>query len=409
MDQSDMMEPGEALQSLDHALEAASRAEKRLREAIEVLPQGIVFLDENDRYILWNKRYSEIYERSADLLEPGVRLADTLRIGVERGDYPEALGREEEWIAERLTRLQQPGVRHEQWLANGRCIMIEERKVDGCGTIGIRVDITDLKQKEENFRLLFERNPLAMLVYDVDTGLIRAANESACTFFGYEREEMAGLPAQALFPEAVQSGASAMLATDYSDSNACWQMLQRDGSSVEAVVATRLSRLEGYSATIVSIFDVTERRRIEQRMTHMARHDELTGLANRAHCREHLVNLLEETAGKQTVTIALVDLDHFKAVNDTYGHMFGDAVLTEAARRMLKLIPPNALLCRIGGDEFAIIFRGSSLAQAELVAKSVITTLTEPFFVHGHLIHIGATVGFASSPGDSRDPETLLR
>ena len=145
-----MMEPGEALQSLDHALEAASRAEKRLREAIEVLPEGIVFLDENDRYILWNKRYSEIYERSADLLEPGVRLADTLRIG--------------------------------------------------CGTIGIRVDITDLKQKEENFRLLFERNPLAMLVYDVDTGLIRAANESACTFFGYEREEMAGLPAQALFP-----------------------------------------------------------------------------------------------------------------------------------------------------------------------------------------------------------------
>ncbi len=404
-----MMEPGQALQSLDHALEAASRAEKRLREAIEVLPQGIVFLDENDRYILWNKRYSEIYERSADLLEPGIRLADTLRIGVERGDYPEALGREEEWIAERLTRLQQPGVRHEQWLANGRCIMIEERKVEGCGTIGIRVDITDLKQKEENFRLLFERNPLAMLVYDVDTGLIRAANESACAFFGYEREQMAGLPAQALFPEAVQSGASAMLATDYSDSNACWQMLRRDGSSVEAVVATRLSQLEGYSATIVSIFDVTERRQIEQRMTHMARHDELTGLANRAHCREHLIDLLSVAESNETVTIALVDLDHFKAVNDTYGHMFGDAVLTEAARRMLKLIPPNALLCRIGGDEFAIIFRGSSLAQAELVAKSVITTLTEPFFVHGHLIHIGATVGFASSPGDSRDPETLLR
>ncbi|WP_231568185.1 putative bifunctional diguanylate cyclase/phosphodiesterase [Novosphingobium malaysiense] len=390
-------------------MEAASRAEKRLREAIEALPQGIVFLDENDRYILWNKRYSEIYERSADLLAPGVRLADTLRVGVERGDYPEAIGREESWIADRMKRLHQPGVRHEQWLANGRCIMIEERKVDGCGTIGIRVDITDLKHKEENFRLLFERNPLPMLVYDVETGQIRSANESACAFFGYAREEMADMSAHALFPRDVRARASAMLGSDYSNSNDCWQMLRSDGSSVEAVIATRLSQLEGYSATIVSIFDVTERRRIEQRMTHMARHDELTGLANRAHCREHLCEALNQSAPNETVTIALVDLDHFKAVNDTYGHMFGDAVLTEAARRMLKLIPPDALLCRIGGDEFAIIFRRSSLAQAELVAKSVITTLSEPFFVHGHLIHIGATVGFACSPHDSRDPETLLR
>ncbi|KHK93093.1 diguanylate cyclase [Novosphingobium malaysiense] len=408
-DQSGLERRGQPVQSLDHALEAASRAEKRLREAIEALPQGIVFLDENDRYILWNKRYSEIYERSADLLAPGVRLADTLRVGVERGDYPEAIGREESWIADRMKRLHQPGVRHEQWLANGRCIMIEERKVDGCGTIGIRVDITDLKHKEENFRLLFERNPLPMLVYDVETGQIRSANESACAFFGYAREEMADMSAHALFPRDVRARASAMLGSDYSNSNDCWQMLRSDGSSVEAVIATRLSQLEGYSATIVSIFDVTERRRIEQRMTHMARHDELTGLANRAHCREHLCEALNQSAPNETVTIALVDLDHFKAVNDTYGHMFGDAVLTEAARRMLKLIPPDALLCRIGGDEFAIIFRRSSLAQAELVAKSVITTLSEPFFVHGHLIHIGATVGFACSPHDSRDPETLLR
>ena len=88
MDQSDMMEPGEALQSLDHALEAASRAEKRLREAIEVLPEGIVFLDENDRYILWNKRYSEIYERSADLLEPGGHFVPSHAFVV--GDHGEA-------------------------------------------------------------------------------------------------------------------------------------------------------------------------------------------------------------------------------------------------------------------------------------------------------------------------------
>lgn len=407
-DQSEIATAAKALDSLELALRAASLAETRLREAIDALPQGIVFLDEDDRYILWNKSYSEIYEKSADLLHPGVKLADTLRIGISRGDYPEALGREEEWLAERLGRLKQPGMRHEQWLSNGRCIMIEERRIEGCGTIGIRVDITDLKHKEENFRLLFERNPVAMLVYDLDSGMIRSANEAACTFFGYAAQDMEELSARTLFSDGAWPLASRILEADHSDTSNCWEMIRSDGSRIDVVIATRLSQLEGYPATIVSIFDITERRRIEQRMAHMARHDELTGLANRVHCREHLADVLAKASARDTVTIALVDLDHFKSVNDTYGHLFGDTVLKEAASRMIKLISPDALLCRIGGDEFAIVFRRSSLTQAELVCKSIITTLSEPFFAHGHLIHIGATVGFASSH-DSKDPETLLR
>ncbi|AIT81174.1 putative bifunctional diguanylate cyclase/phosphodiesterase [Novosphingobium pentaromativorans] len=399
----------QAQSSLEHALQAASLAERRLREAIEVLPEGIVFLDAEGRYVLWNRQYAEIYSRSADLLEPGVKLEDTLRVGIERGDYPEAAGREEEWLAHRLSLMHKPGIRHEQRLSNGRCIMIEERKTGDGGTIGIRVDITDLKQKEETFRLLFERNPIATLVCDVNRGEIRSANEAACAFFGYETSEMAGMPIAALFPAATRAEAEAMLAADCPDTNECWQMLRRDGDAVEAVISTRLSQMEGYAATIVSIFDVTERRRIEQRMEHMARHDELTGLANRAHCREQLRDALNRARRGETVTIALVDLDHFKAVNDTYGHQFGDLLLTEAAMRMRELIPPDALLCRIGGDEFAVIFRRSSPTQTELVGRAIITTLSEPFYVKGNMIHIGATVGFASAPIDSSDPETLLR
>src|SRR6202043_3685046 len=88
------------------AMKEAERAHARLREAIDILPQGIVFLDPDGRYILWNQKYAEIYRRSADLFMPGARLRDTLRIGVARGDYPEAAGREEEWIAERLAKLE---------------------------------------------------------------------------------------------------------------------------------------------------------------------------------------------------------------------------------------------------------------------------------------------------------------
>src|ERR1700754_3703166 len=91
------------------AIAAAQKSHERLREAIDILPQGIVFLDAEGRYILWNKKYAEIYNRSSDLFRPGARLEDTIRIGVARGDYPEAIGREDEWIAARLKRLYQPG------------------------------------------------------------------------------------------------------------------------------------------------------------------------------------------------------------------------------------------------------------------------------------------------------------
>ena len=134
------------------ALERAALAETRLRAAIDALPEGVVFLDPEGRYILWNQRYAEIYHRSADLFAPGRRLADTLAVGVARGDYPEAIGREAEWIAERLGLMASPGRRHEQRLSDGRWILIEERRTADGGLIGVRIDITELKEQAERLR-----------------------------------------------------------------------------------------------------------------------------------------------------------------------------------------------------------------------------------------------------------------
>jgi signal transduction histidine kinase/ActR/RegA family two-component response regulator len=132
-------------EALARAERQAREAEARLRAAIDALPEGLVFLDADGRYVLWNQRYAEIYHRSADLFEPGARLIDTLRIGVARGDYPDAIGREEQWLAERAARLTNPAERHEQRLSDGRWLMIEERRTSDGGLIGIRVDITDMK------------------------------------------------------------------------------------------------------------------------------------------------------------------------------------------------------------------------------------------------------------------------
>jgi PAS domain-containing protein len=157
----------------------ARKAASRLRDAIDILPEGIVFLDAEGRYILWNQQYANIYKRSSDLFQPGARLADTLRVGVERGDYPEALGREEEWMKERLGRLFNPDGRHEQTLTDGRTILIEERRTSDGGIIGLRVDITEMKQREASFRLLFDSNPVPMFVYGLDDLRILSVNDAA--------------------------------------------------------------------------------------------------------------------------------------------------------------------------------------------------------------------------------------
>ena len=136
----------------------AHAAERRLREALDALPTGVVFLDAELRYILWNKAYADIYHRSADLFRVGRPLSETLRIGVERGDYPAAIGREEAWLAERIALLSQPtGERHEQQIRDGRWVMIEERRTGEGGVIGVRVDITELKAQAAALQVALHR------------------------------------------------------------------------------------------------------------------------------------------------------------------------------------------------------------------------------------------------------------
>ena len=140
----------------------AEQARDRLQAAIDAFPEGVVFLDAEGRYILWNARYAEIYHRSADLFAPGRKLAETLRIGVERGDYPEAAGREEAWIAERLAKLENPtGERLEQQLSDGRWLMVEDRRTADGGLIGLRVDITEMKRQAQELAQALEREAAA--------------------------------------------------------------------------------------------------------------------------------------------------------------------------------------------------------------------------------------------------------
>jgi diguanylate cyclase (GGDEF)-like protein/PAS domain S-box-containing protein len=383
--------------AMRRATRRAQLAQDRLRAAIDVLPEGVVFLDPEGSYILWNQRYSEIYRNSADLFKVGARLRDTLRIGVERGDYPEAAGREEAWMAERLARLAQPVAPHEQRLADGRTILIEERKLADGSTIGLRVDVTELKKKEEGFRLLFENNPLPMFLYDASTRVIRDANEAARRHYGYEPHEIVGCDVGVLFEGAAPNGAA----------DGAWRHRKADGSAIETNVFCREMKLDGAPAVLMAAIDVTERRRAEQRLFHMARHDALTSLPNRVQFRERLEELL---AYRRPFSILLFDLDEFKAVNDTLGHSMGDRLLEEAALRISASIRAEDMAARLGGDEFVVIRTGQA-DEAAITAQveRVTAALKRPFDLDGHKINIGASAGAACAPRDGDDCDLLLK
>jgi diguanylate cyclase (GGDEF)-like protein/PAS domain S-box-containing protein len=392
------------------AIAEARKSHERLRQAIEILPQGIVFLDADGRYILWNKKYSEIYSRSSDLFERGARLQDTIRIGVERGDYPEAIGREEEWLAERLARLSQPGERHEQTLADGRCILIEERLTEDGGVIGLRVDITELKQREASFRLLFDSNPVPMIVCALDDERILSVNDAAIAHYGYSRAEFEKLTIGSV--QAFDSRPP--WAGDHSNDELTartWKHVRADGTLIDLAIYSRQLVYADRPAVLLSLMDITERKRAEARLAFMAQHDGLTGLPNRTLLRQEMDEMLQHTRrSSDKVAVLMLGLDNFKAVNDTLGHAVGDKLLRGVAKRLRSTLREEDTLARLNSDEFAIVQSGMVRPEdAVLLARRLLEAVGEPYLLDGHSIVIGASIGIAMSPGDGDESEKLLK
>ncbi len=157
--------------------------------------------------------------------------------------------------------------------------------------------------------------------------------------------------------------------------------------------------------------DITERKRTEEQIRHLAHHDPLTGLPNRRLFRDRLEQALALALREShQVGVMIVDLDHFKEVNDTLGHSVGDALLGAVAARVRDMVRASDTLARIGGDEFAIIQRGLRGAHgAAVLAQKVIGRVSEPFVIGHQEIHLSASIGIALAPGDGDGHDQLLR
>jgi diguanylate cyclase (GGDEF)-like protein/PAS domain S-box-containing protein len=388
----------------------AQKSHERLREAIDILPQGIVFLDAEGRYILWNKKYAEIYSRSADLFQPGARLQDTIRVGVARGDYPEAIGREEEWIAERVAKLYRGGERHEQLLADGRCILIEERLTGDGGIIGLRVDITELKEREASFRLLFDDNPVPMIICALADDRIIGVNDAAVKHYGFDRgafEKFTIRNIQAF--EADPPWATAPSSDELTART--WKHVRADGSLIDVAVYARRLVHAGQSAVLLALMDITERKYAEARMAFMAQHDSLTGLPNRGLLRQRMDEMLPHTRrSTDKIAVLILGLDNFKAVNDTLGHAIGDKLLRAVAKRLRSIQRDNDILARLNSDEFAIVQNGMTRPEdAGLLARRLLEAFADPFLFEDQSVVATATVGIAMAPSDGDESDRLLK
>ena len=156
--------------------------------------------------------------------------------------------------------------------------------------------------------------------------------------------------------------------------------------------------------------DITERRAVEERLSHLACHDVLTGLVNRMMLTDQLAAMLDGSSGPVSGALLCIDLDRFKIVNDLYGHGFGDEVLVELAERLLAACGDDVLVARLGGDEFAVLCDcDAEGGQAMVLANRIVNAVKEPIVLSGRVAHLDASLGVAIFPADGRDPTELLR
>ncbi|MDP9331209.1 MAG: EAL domain-containing protein [Actinomycetota bacterium] len=275
----------------------------------------------------------------------------------------------------------------------------------------------DLRRSEERISGLLASAPNAILVVGED-GRIQTANSFAEAMFGYKHNELEGLPVDALVPERHRAGHAGHRSDYLSDLTSRPMGLGRDlsgrrkdGTEFSAEIGlSSFSTPEGQLFTCI-ISDITERKRAEEEIEHLALHDPLTGLANRALFMERLTQALARAERRpSSVAVLYLDLDRFKAINDNFGHDVGDRVLTGIADRLRKALRPEDTAARFGGDEFVVLCEDLEderhvIAIAERIAGSV----AEPIPLNGGEIVVSTSIGIAAARGIEDQPEALLR
>jgi len=385
------------------AREIAQRrsAQMRLVDAMEGSNEGILLFDAAGGLLLANRQARSFLAGMEAQLQPGMRFADLVAAASARGLDLRA---------------------EETRLASGRWMRIARSPTREGGTVAILSDITALKRREAelqetNFRLDAALGNMAqgLCLFGADRRLL-TANRRFAEILGVDPDALPpGLPLEDLERLAQSCGAPSelihgdldqdILAFAAGEGPILRQHQTRDGRTI--AVARKPMRGGGWLATYE---DVTDHRRAEARIAYLARHDSLTGLPNRGEFLARLEQAIALLGRDMGSAVFCLDINQFKAINDTFGHHAGDRLLREAADRIAACVRETDAVARLDSDEFAILQMGVERPEdAEAFARRLGAVLSEPFDIDGSAVEISACIGVALAGADGAHPDVLLK
>ncbi|WP_296744815.1 EAL domain-containing protein [Mesorhizobium sp.] len=392
---------------------------ERFAAAVENMSHGLCMFDADERMIICNRNYIDLFRLDAKVMRPGIRFFDILQHSVDIGIASQS--------AEQLYAIRKPYIdgakpsTYEETLADGRIIVISHRPLASGGWVSIYEDVTvqrraeeELKEQHRRFDAALANMSQGLLMYDADGKMI-VRNQRFLELYNATAADFPfGMTHRDALKRLLELGIYTKIDADseVTKTEACLRAgkmhsTYRHLSDGRTFLVVRQPMSGG--GWVVTFDDVTERRRAEERMAHLAHHDTLTNLPNRSMFRERLDQALVETKGAPLAIFSL-DLDRFKAVNDTFGHPAGDWLLKCVAGRLRRCLRSERdMVARFGGDEFAIIqFDIKTEADAEKLAKRIVEVIGKPYRDRGREMHVGVSLGIALYPGDGQDADTLL-
>ena len=276
----------------------------------------------------------------------------------------------------------------------------------------LRHEVLERKTAEAKFRGLVEQSLVG--IYIIQDSRFVYVNPKLADIFGYTVEEIVGrlgpLDLTAQSDREQVREILRRLDSEIGGIRHTFSAVRRDGRLIDIEVNGEVVEYEGRPAIVGVALDVTEQKRAQQQLSYLAFYDPLTDLPNRALCFDRLGQMLVQSKRDQgRFALLLLDLDGFKAINDTYGHEIGDALLQAVGRRLRNCVRESDTVARMGGDEFIILLpRLGEPNDAARVADKVIDALAEPFLLTGRECRVGASIGLGIAPDDGDDMETLL-
>jgi diguanylate cyclase (GGDEF)-like protein/PAS domain S-box-containing protein len=402
----------------------------RFDAALANMPTGLSMFDAEGRLMVWNERYVELYGMSPEVVRRGADIYDvvahrkrTSGLDMDARAYVDEFRNDllRDGRSVKISRLD-----------DGRVMSVTNTAIAGGGWIAIHENITERVGDEE--ALFNQAAELARINLRFDTALSHMTqglsmfderkrlvvwNKRFAELYDVpEKFLKVGTPYEDIIADRFARGVTKADTSPEAVKAKIAELssLARDSHRVDELADGRfllLSRQPMPGGGWLAIMeDITERKRAEAEIVHLARHDVLTGLANRAEFNEKLEEASKRLKrGGAAITVMMLDLDRFKSVNDMYGHPAGDELLVEVGRRLKSTLRETDLLARLGGDEFAILQEGGPAQHEGAIALAlrILTAISEPFDLGGFEVNIGTSVGIAMAPEHGTEPEELLK